>query len=102
MKPTYGSFYKEDKTMADNKNMELNDEVMTNAAGGDADRSHTRDGIIVGAYDNPWYPNKWWVQTEPNQNIVAYCDVVGVNMIGRKVRCKLVGMGAWEIIGLLD
>ena len=87
--------------MADNKNMELNDEMMENAAGGEGERRY-RDGVVVRSWDDN---NKWLVRTVPDQpasDIIAYCDIDGVNMIGKKVRCELVAMGAWNIVEFLD
>ncbi|MCR4744646.1 MAG: hypothetical protein K5894_05380 [Lachnospiraceae bacterium] len=96
--------------MADNKNVELNEEMMANAAGGNAlvdavnllseGKYRTEDGIITSAREH----DGWWnVSTDQHpQGIAAYYFAYGKLLEpGTRVRCALVGMGRWEIVAFL-
>ena len=86
--------------MADVKNTALNDEQMANAAGGEGESRRYAIGVVREHWDD--YTNvHWLVDTEENGEIIATYAATEI-VVGRKVKCALVGMGAWDIVEFLD
>ncbi len=89
--------------MADNKNMELNDEMMTKAAGGsdDEERGRYEDGTVIGPYPT-WDNNAYEIAADYGPTIIARYYPIGLVEPGKRVRCELVGQGKWEIVEFLE
>lgn len=86
--------------MADNKNMELNEEIMANAAGGDRDRLRTEPGTVIGVYDES--QSKFVVKRDQGPEAIASYYKIGPLLDpGTRVMIALVGMGKWEIIEVI-
>lgn len=89
--------------MADNKNMELSDEMMANAAGGDdQERLRTEPGTVIGPFEDSLH-NKYIVQRDGGPEAIAsyYPSAGPLLEPGTRVKIALVGMGQWEIIEFL-
>jgi hypothetical protein len=87
--------------MADNKNMELNDEMMAKATGGEGEAERwARIGVVREHYEDP-YNDKWIVDVESGGEIIARYGAIGVEVVGRKVRCELVALGMYDIVEFL-
>lgn len=89
--------------MADNKNMELSDEMMANAAGGDdQERLRTEPGTVIGPFED-YLHNKYIVQRDGGPEAIAsyYPSAGPLLEPGTRVKIALVGMRQWEIIEFL-
>lgn len=90
----------EETKMADNKNMELNDEMMAKAAGGnDQERVRTEPGTVIGPFESDDH-NKYIVQRDGGPEAIAsyYPGAGPLLEPGTRVMIALVGMGKWEIV----
>ena len=89
--------------MADNKNMELNDEMMEKATGGeDLDGLRTEPGSVVGPFED-YEHNKYIVKRDNGPEAIAsYYPSAGPMLEpGTRVMIALVGQGKWEIVEFL-
>ena len=88
--------------MADNKNMELNDAMMSKASGGtDEEKGHTRHAIVKGIHEHPYYKDWIDVILEGGQVVVAHYDAINIINPGTEVIVELIGQGKWQIIDIL-
>lgn len=89
--------------MAENVNMELGDEMMTNASGGDnQERLRTEPGTVIGPFDDDLH-NKYIVKRDGGPEAIAsyYPSAGPLIEPGTRVKIALVGMGKWDIIEFL-
>ena len=88
--------------MADNKNMELNDEMMEKANGGtDEEKGRKRHAIIRGIHEHPYYKDLVDVILEGGQDVVAHYDAINLITPGAEVIVELIGQGRWRIAEFL-
>ncbi len=85
--------------MADNKNTELNDEMMTEAAGGDNQNLGCRYGVVK----CPWKTNAYLVTVKKAdggiEDLVALYDAIRIVTPGTKVKiAPIPGCGNWRIL----
>ncbi|MBR2274993.1 MAG: hypothetical protein IJ873_02890 [Lachnospiraceae bacterium] len=87
--------------MADNKNMELNDEMMAKATGGeDEERFREEKATVMGAFGDQ--SDCYRILREGcTSEDVAHYDAINIVEPGTKVKVALVGMGRWQIIEFL-
>ena len=83
------------------ENTKINDEMMAEAAGGANGEPHTLEGVVLRHWEDPWN-DKWLVETSPNNTRIASCDIIGVELPGKRVKIELVAMGAFKIVEILD
>jgi hypothetical protein len=89
-------------TMADNKNMKLNDEMMEKATGGDdEEKGRKRHAIVRGIHEHPYYKDMIEVTLDDGQDVIAHYDAINVINPGTEVIVELVGLGRWKIIEIL-
>jgi len=88
--------------MSDNKNMELNNDMMTKATGGNAEeRGRTATGTIVGPGVSG-DPTIYKVQADDGRDIRAHYWAIGKLLEpGIRLKVELIGQGKWEIIQFL-
>ncbi|MCR5331811.1 MAG: hypothetical protein K6E62_11600 [Lachnospiraceae bacterium] len=90
--------------MADDKNMELSDEMMRKAAGGedDLDGYRTEPGTVVGPFEH-YENNRYVVKRDAGPEAIAsYSPSAGPLLEpGTRVMIALVGQGKWEIVEFL-
>ena len=84
--------------MADDKNIELNDEMLENVAGGNMlERLRTEPGTIIGTYDEA--QRKFIVKRDQGSQVHAFCHMTGRLLSpGTRVTIALVGLNKWEIV----
>ncbi|MCR4590574.1 MAG: hypothetical protein K5668_07125 [Lachnospiraceae bacterium] len=89
--------------MADNKNIELSDEMMADAAGGEnSSRPRYEYGVVTGFFEN-YHMNCWNVTLNDGKKIVAKYYAIGKVMEpGTRVKVEFVGMGKWDIVDFPD
>ena len=88
--------------MADNKNMELNDNMMSKASGGtDEEKGRTRHAIVKGIHEHPYYKDLVDVTLDGGQDVVAHYDAINILNPGKEVIVELVGQGKWQIVEFL-
>jgi len=89
--------------MEDNRNMELTDDTMAGAAGGEnSSRPRYEYGRVTGFFEN-WHMNCWSVTLDDGKEIVAAYYAIGKLLDpGTRVQVELVGMGKWDIVGFPD
>lgn len=88
--------------MAENKNLKLNDEMLENVTGGNIlDGLRIEPGTVVGVYDDS--QRKFIVKRDQGPEAIAsYIPTAGPLLEpGTRVNIALVGMGKWEIVGLI-
>ena len=88
--------------MADNKNMELNDEMMDSATGGySEEKGRTATGTVVGPGVSG-DPTIYKIQADDGRDIRAHYRAIGKLLEpGTRVKVELVGQAEWEIIQFL-
>ena len=89
--------------MEDNRNMELTDDTMAGAAGGEnSSRPRYEYGRVTGFFEN-YHMNRWSVTLDDGREIVAAYYAIGKMLDpGTRVKVELVGMGKWNIVGFQD
>ena len=88
--------------MSENKNMELNDEMMSKASGGtDEEKGRKRHAIIRGIHEHPYYKDLVDVTLDGGQDVVAHYDAINILNPGKEVIVELVGQGKWQIVEFL-
>ncbi|MCR5011692.1 MAG: hypothetical protein K6A72_05065 [Lachnospiraceae bacterium] len=83
------------------ENTKINDEMMAEAAGGANAGREPIEGVVLSAWEDPFH-DKWLVETSPNNTRIASCDIIGVELPGKRVKIALVAMGAFKIVEILD
>jgi len=85
--------------MVENKNVELNDEMMADATGGEnSSRPRYEYGRVTGFWEN-YHMNQWAVTLDGGKEIVASYYAIGKMLDpGTRVKVQLVGMGKWDIV----
>ena len=88
--------------MSENKNMELNDKLMANATGGNAEeRGRTAIGTVVGPGVSG-DPTIYKVHADDGRDIRAHYWAIGKLLEpGTRVKVELIGQANWEIIQFL-
>ncbi len=88
--------------MAENKNTELNDELMKDATGGDGQsRARTEPGTVIGPFDD-YTHSKYRVKRDQGPEAIASYYAIGKLLEpGTRVMIALVGQGQWEIVQFL-
>ncbi len=87
--------------MSENKNMELNDDMMENVNGGEGqNKKQIEPGIVIGPYDD--YTNrKFSVKLDCGVEVVAECYLDGL-LLKPGTRVKVAFMcNRWRIIELI-
>ncbi len=87
--------------MTDNQNIELNDEMMTEAAGGAGENIGFKYGVIKCT----WKTNAYLVTVKKSdgniEDLVALCDAIRTLSPGTKVKISPIpGSGNWRIISI--
>ena len=88
--------------MEDNKNMNLNDEIMENASGGETtEKARTENATVIGPFASEDH-SKYIVKRENGPEAIAsYYPIAGHLLLpGTRVVIALVGMGKWDIISV--